>query len=74
MGEYFNQIATAYIFSFKVALTPDFVHELSITFMYLKDFTSFASLVKIIYDKRLPLNQETRPIWIKIMKKCPDDS
>lgn len=71
--EYFNQIATAYIFAFKVNLTPEFVHELSITFMSLRDYTSFASLAKIIYDKKLPLNPESRVLWIKIMKKCPDD-
>jgi hypothetical protein len=57
-----------------VKLTPEFINVLSITFLATKEYTSFTTLIKVIFDEQLPMELHTKNVWVKLMKRCPDDA
>lgn len=72
--EFFSNVVSEWVFSRRVRLTPEFIHDLSVTFMLTKEYTGFTTLIKIIFDEGLAVNATTKPVWVKIMKRCPDDA
>ena len=72
--EFFSNVISEWVFARKVNLSPEFIQNLSVTFMITKEYTSFTTLIKIIFDENLPLQPQTKAIWVRIMKRCPDDA
>jgi hypothetical protein len=74
MREYITNMVTQFVFSNTVTITSELAHELSYTLHTIKEPMTFSTLTKQIVDQRIPINYETKQLWIRAMKACNDDS